>query len=261
MLHVMLAPGPSGPRTALLRELRGRDEMVSWSGGAVAASELLERLMVGKPRGLESVWQLTLSDRDRLIADLYRHYFGEIVEATADCTACDRKFELGFSLVELLDDLSGDATEVSGPDVAGVYALDGVGRFRLPTAGDERDTFGLPADVLRRTLLARCMVEGSGADHAAEIECAMARLSPVLNLDLPASCALCGAAAPVRFDIVSFFLSALWRERVLLEREVHCLARAYRWRHAEIMTLPRSERRAYVALVLGEREAQAGGKR
>jgi hypothetical protein len=88
----------------------------------------------------------------------------------------------------------------------------------------------------------------------------METVAPLLSLDLPTSCPLCGAEQEVPFDLVSFFMAALIRERPLLAREVHYLARAYRWSHTEILSLPRSERRAFVALVLAEYQARAGGQ-
>ena len=49
-----------------------------------------------------------------------------------------------------------------------------------------------------------------------------------------------------------FLFAALWRESALLTREVHELARAYRWSRREILEMPRRERRQHAGLVLAE---------
>ena len=265
MFEVLLNTGGNGPRTALLREPSGREETLFTRESSVLASELVGRLLVsvnGAPSSEAPVWSLSIADRDRLIAELHLRCFGDHVDAVAPCRSCRKGFSLGFSLSALLSDRrarSDVAGLAEGPDAAGLYTLGDGTRFRIPTAGDERALVGKPPDIFGRALLERCVVDGDIERSGERVQEAMEAVAPVLNLDLPASCPLCGAEQDVAFDLVSFFMTALIRERPLLVREVHYLARAYRWSHAEILGLRRSERRAFVALVLAEFQARAGG--
>jgi hypothetical protein len=237
-----------------LRDLQGHDELLPDGTGPVAASALLGRLGVPAPG------ELTLAERDRLIAELHRAMFGDAVDAQAHCSRCGGGFALAFSLDSLLASLdaraAGAEIGLSGPDSAGVYALPGGCRFRLPTTDDERALAALEqADDLARALLERCVLEGDPVEHGGAVERAMEALAPAIDLELPARCAMCGDAQRVPFEMVAFFFGTLLRERPLLHREVHCLAARYHWSHHEILGLPRAERRAYVALILASHRA------
>jgi hypothetical protein len=251
LFEVPITPHSGGPRYALLRELSGREEAFATEPSPLVASELVGRLLAGAPA---DVWSLGVCDRDRLIAELYTRCYGDRIDATAPCRECGKSFAIGFSLDELLAGRVPSRPDgVEGPDEDGTYRLDGGCRFRLPTAADERAAALSPAEDAVRILLERCVVEGEIDASADALEQALEQLAPVLSLDLPARCPHCGLEQQVPFDMAQFFLLALMRERPLLTREVHYLASAYHWSHSEIIGLPRSERRAYVALVLAER--------
>jgi hypothetical protein len=259
--QVPLNPHASGPRHALLRELTGQEEALVTQASPLMASELVGRLLVDVWGGASSrpdVWSLGVSDRDRLIAELYLNCYGDRIDATVPCRDCSKSFAIGFSLSELLaGQLPSRPEGVEGPDEQGIYRLAGGCRFRLPTAGDERAAIGLGTGEATLGLLERCLVEGRISSAKQELEQALERLAPLLALKLSAACPHCGTAQQVLFDLVQFFIRALLRERPLLMREVHCLASVYHWSHAEILALPRSERRTYVSLVLAERTPHA----
>ena len=82
--------------------------------------------------------------------------------------------------------------------------------------------------------------------------------APLLTLDLETRCASCDEPQVLRFDVVRYTLESLAAERPLLIRETHLIASRYGWGHDTIMSLTRADRRAYAALVLGERTATAG---
>ncbi|HEX9297821.1 MAG TPA: hypothetical protein VF881_18400 [Polyangiaceae bacterium] len=245
-------------RRAYLREPTGREEMVSGPCDGWAISDVIERLLVDVPGAAPSgdSSTITVSDRDRLVAALYAHCFGDSVESHVRCPSCDKHFEFNFSLSDLLEGTYGERAETGaeGPDAAGYYALDDGTRFRLPTVEDERALYGMPEAESERALLARCVEPSGSSIDAAAVERCMEAAGPVLSFDLEASCPLCGAAQSVPFEMVSFFSSMLQRERPLLSREIHSIAMAYRWSFEEIIALPRNERRAHVALIEGERE-------
>ncbi len=265
MFDVQLNPGPNGPRRALLREPSGLDESFCVREDPVLASELIGRLLVvveSDPSLQKDVWSLSIAERDRLVAELYSRCYGDNIDAVVSCGGCNKTFSLGFSLAGLVanrSEMTPERATITGPDEQGVYHLQDGSSFRLPTAGDERFLRGTAPARSARALLERCVKSGDVEGSAEQVQQAMELVAPVLSLDLPTTCPLCGHEQEVPFDLVGFFMAALLRERPLLFREVHCLARAYRWSHAEILALPRTERRAYVALVLQEYEAQRGG--
>jgi hypothetical protein len=255
LYEVSLNPHTNGPRRAFLRELSGREESLVTAPSAVLASELVSRVLVSDFGGAAAdVWSLCVSDRDRLVAEIYASCYGDRVDALTPCAGCHEDCALGFSLRELLvARRPAQPPHVAGPDADGTFSLPDGCRFRLPTAGDEREASGLSAVDAARSLLERCVIGGSGSPDLATVEQALEALSPVLQVELPMRCPHCALDQNVTFDVVRFFAQALLRERPILLREVHYLASAYHWSQAEILALPRSERRAYVALVLAER--------
>jgi hypothetical protein len=128
----------------------------------------------------------------------------------------------------------------------------------VPTTDDERAVAGLPLAEATRELVRRCAGTDEPMSDYEKLDRVIAGVAPVVDLDLTATCAVCGVEQPVHFDLVSFFVAALARERPLLMREIHKLALAYHWSRAEILALPRSARRAHVALVEAEHAARRG---
>jgi hypothetical protein len=264
MFDVAIGGRGGTPSRAVLREPCAREELLPVEAGPIAVTELIATLLVERPAPAlapDAVWKLPLGDRDRIVAQLHSNCFGDRIESIVTCSACRKQFEVGFSLAKLASDAlapPGPEIGVEGPDGEGTYTLPDGRRFRAPNTGDERAVAGLPIEQAALSLIERCLVVGDATSgDRAVIDQAMSDVAPVLDLDVPTTCALCGAEQQVHFDMVSFFLSALVRERPILLREVHRLAAAYHWSCEEIMALPRSIRRAHVALI----EAERGGRR
>jgi hypothetical protein len=231
-------------------------------GEPAAGAALVDRLLReerGTVLGSGAAWRLSVSDIDRLLAAIYTALFGDRIESQLECDSCGKGFELQLSLAELVREaLAAGFSGVRGPETDGerfVYALSSGVRFRLPTPLDQLETAGAASGA--EEVLRRCIVEGELTPSVAEeVEAAMARVAPVLRLDIEAACAECGARQSAHFDIEAFLIGALDRERRWLYREVHALAVAYGWSPSDILALSRTERRAYVALVQAARAAQ-----
>jgi hypothetical protein len=146
----------------------------------------------------------------------------------------------------------------TGPDDGGVYSLPDGRRFRLPTTDDERVAASMDPARGVAELLVRCTVDGQASANLEDLQRAMESVGPILSLDMPAKCALCGAEHSIHFDLSSYLDSALRKERPLLTREVHRLATAYHWSLGEILGLPRSQRRLFVGLAEAEHRIQTG---
>lgn len=269
MLRVDLDPGLPGGRWACVRGLTGHDEQALAAGvGALAATELLDRLLVAQPGTsvqTGDAWRLAICDRDRLLAAVYALHFGDRIESHVRCTACTTGIEIGFSLAGLVASLTGqrELGELEGPDEQGWYRLVDAPRFRLPTSADQRAVIGLAPEQARVTLLRRCVADDdSGAGKTfgdldsttlERIEQAMATAGPILDHPFDIACHACGADQTLRFDIETFLLRALDHERRYLIREIHYLARGYGWSLAEILGLTRDDRRRFVELIAAER--------
>src|SRR6266850_6311195 len=101
MIRVGLAHGCSGSRVAYLREPRGVDELALDPGHPAAASQLVARLLVAEAG--EGAREMTVHDRDLVLAALYRHLFGDRIESVVRCRGCDTLVEASFSLAALID--------------------------------------------------------------------------------------------------------------------------------------------------------------
>jgi hypothetical protein len=232
-------------RRVVLRQVRGHDELMDLAS-AGATSRLIDGLLVKTPHaavGPGQAYTLTLPDHDVVLAALYRELFGDEVACRILCEGCGAALSVGFSLADLVAARS-EVTEVDrellaalrGPDGDGVYELAGM-RFRLPTCADVAELHGLPLEVAEQALEQRCVLAG-----------------PRVATELDAECPTCGHFQSTPFGIEAFLCAALERERALVIREVHVLARAYGWSRADILDMARSDRHLHVRLVLAERE-------
>jgi hypothetical protein len=235
-----------------LRELRGHDEHAIEDRSTAAALGLLDGLLVDAPRG--GAAGLTACDRDRLLATVYAHTYGPRVQSSPSCRRCEAAFDVDFDLRQLMDAARPPREPRLSRRLGGnLLELSDGRRVRVPTAEDELAVESLPLDRAEHALLERCVVDGHDAEPADDLDAALEEAAPALDQTLDARCPECGEEQQLRFDIQSYLLGALLQERDRLDRDVHRLARAYGWTLADILNLPRSRRRAYVALVEGER--------
>lgn len=253
MIQVRLTPGLPGRPFALLRDLRGTDEVAIDGTSSSAATALLDRLLIEAP-SIASVVpgdaaDLALADRDRLLATLYSECFGDRIEGSVQCPECGELRDIDFSLEALQRSLEPENPRADGPNAEGVYTLGDGRQFRLPTSRDLDAVAALSSDKARVALLERCLVSGDPAIDPETVEAAMEEVGPVLNLDLPRTCPECQAPQSVHFSIESYLMHALAHERQWLIREVHYLATAYGWSLKEILGLLRRDRRAFVSVI------------
>jgi hypothetical protein len=237
-----------------LRELTGRDEQSVGDTSTATAIRLLDRLVESPPDRSWRVAELTASDRDRLLAALYRHTYGTRVASTSRCTQCSSLFDVAFALDDLLVAFDRmPATQVAELLPDGTFCTANGARFRLPTGADEVAVAALPPEEAEQALLARCLLEvPAEVDVRASVEEAMAEIAPLLDLDLDTACPECGVRQAVHFDVQFYLLRALEQERAQVTREIHRIATAYGWGLNEILSLRRSERRMCVELIEAE---------
>jgi hypothetical protein len=238
-----------------IRELTGHDERFVCDTSTSTAIGLIDRVVDtsgGAP--WRSAAELTASDRDRLLAAIYRLTYGARVESTSRCIGCGSQFDLSFSLDDLMAAVQRAPTAGAAEELPdGTFRSgDGV-RFRLPTGRDELAVAALPASEAARALLDRSVIEGPPASDAlVAVEELIEEVAPVVALDLDTRCPECGGAQAVRFDMQYYLLRLLEQERSRTAREIHRIAQSYGWSLDETLGLRRSERRLFVMLIEAE---------
>jgi hypothetical protein len=208
-------------------------------GDAVVTDDLVRQLLVG--------------DRDYLILSLRRMTLGDRFQSVLSCPACDAPMDVGFD--------ADDVPIERRPQTAAAYTLE-LGppsepsrtiRFRLPTGGDQEAVLGLDEAAAADALLDRCILDDGGAPLSPQdrdaVVTAMDRLAPQLDLELDLTCPECGYRFVVPFDVTTFFFQEMGINGAQLLRETHVLALAYHWSEADILSLGRDRRRAYLELL------------
>lgn len=240
-----------------VRELTGHDELSVTETGTVEAIQLLDRLLVdGHETALipGQADEIATADRDWLLAHIYRLTYGTKIESTISCTACSSFIDLNFNLDDLLAFIQSKTPDMSVKQVdKGIFELHDGSRFRLPRGKDECTIMGLSPDMAEKRLLERCLIHTSpNGDTEEQLQTVMGQVAPVIETEMAAECPDCGKQQMIYFDIQSFLLSALIRERKQITMEIHRLAMAYHWNHNDILSLPRSLRRMYLSFVIAE---------
>lgn len=245
---------------AELRPLTGHEE--EWlalhrgTPSALAVTHLLSACLVRlddipPSRGL--VQHMLVGDRDYLMLQLRRMTLGENISAVLVCPACHAKMDMDFKV--------GDVQVERHSQTAMIYTLElnqggetrRIVRFRLPTGADQEDILGLDAGNPADALLHRCLVDDGGAplsaDERSEVIEVMEQLAPKIDLELDITCPECSHTFLEPFDTTVFFLREMGMNSDQLLREIHLLAFHYHWSEADILSLTRARRRAYLALL------------
>jgi hypothetical protein len=208
-------------------------------GDAVPTSDLVRKLLVG--------------DRDYLILQLRRLTLGDEVQAVFRCPACDSNMDVNVDAKDVPVQFMPEAAADHSIPLDSETNRNRRVRFRLPCGADQEAVLGLDSPEAAVALLDRCVLDNGGiplcADERDAIAAAMDRLAPQLDLELDLTCPECGIQFLAPFDTTAFFLSEMRINGEQLLREVHSLAFYYHWSEAEIMSLRRDRRRAYLSLL------------
>ncbi|NND74916.1 MAG: hypothetical protein HKN44_07900 [Ilumatobacter sp.] len=220
-----------------LRPLTGADELAVGGQDAAAALALLTRL--APDRTIDS---MSVSEIDRGLAQLYIGLYGPRADCRAACAACDDRYDFTLDLAEIV--AAQDAEHPGPPDRDGAWTLRDGRRVRAPRPDDLAQGPG--------GLLARVTVDGDATIDPDAISRFLDVAAPIMTLDFDTRCPHCGADGSVRFDLAVYLMHRLAGEREFLWRETHLIASRYGWSRAEILALPRDDRRSFVRLIDGE---------
>ncbi|WP_437674842.1 phage baseplate protein [Sorangium sp. So ce131] len=199
--------------------------------------------------------ELPLGERDRRLLDLRERLFGPQLTATVTCPACGERLEAGLTVADIRlrpDDAASLANdlEVDGHRIV----------FRVPTSGDLLAVVGASRSERHARLLQRCLIEIRGAGGEAlrvdalpapvrqALSARMAAADPQADVQLRFTCSGCQHGWGARFDVAMFLWQELdaWAQRLL--RDVTCLARAFGWREADVLSLSPTRRQIYMEL-------------
>jgi hypothetical protein len=236
-----------GAYAVCLRGLCGQDELSVEETNTAQVLAFLEPLILHDSKGNQlHSREIVTADRDRLIAHLYMSLYGSKVESTVTCRDCRQKFDLNFSLADLLAHCI-PSSAIKGDD--GYYEASPGISFRFPNGEDELAIQGLDTNSAIDLLVERCCAKGVTGANSQEIQARMADMAPLLNQELTAVCPECNCVQQVQFDMQTFFLARIYQERTTLLHEIHCIASTYHWSREEILAIPRNQRKQFAALI------------
>jgi hypothetical protein len=231
-----------------VRELSASEILDVWERGRgrTLAERAVELLAAGGHPAAPD--EISVGERDALLAELRERTFGPSLEAVVSCPSCGELVEAALALADLRVEADRSGREVLELEVGGSRV-----EVRLPTAADLVAVADAPdLDEGRVMLLERCLLEGEpGPGVGDAVSSALAEADPGAWIELALGCPGCGEGWSAPFDIVSF----LWAEVEARAREhvgdVHALASAYGWREDEVLALSPERREAYLELVAG----------
>lgn len=232
----------TGVDVAVLGAVTGQAELAVSDTGTRSAIALVDALLLDagdRAARPGSARRLAVADRDRILVQVHLDLYGPTVDSTLTCRSCGEPYDLRFRLDEL-------AAHCDTPDDAGPppWQLGGI-EFRSLTGEDELAVLG---DADRADALMRRVVEepDQADDLRDSIADALGRLTPSVAAPIGAACPECGAHQTADFDVQRYVLTRLLGEQRRLWQSVHVIAATYHWSRAEILSLPRREREAYV---------------
>jgi hypothetical protein len=165
------------------------------------------------------------------------------------CGACGEAFEFELPLAALVA-AETDSSRPLNVTLPGRPALS----LRRPTGGDllqwrhagwtsRRDAVRLMLEALR--------ISGPipPPDDEPALAAALATLDPLVAFTVDCRCPQCDAAQSVSADLEGMALSRLASRQDALLHDVHRLASRYGWSEAEVLAVPASRRRRYLALI------------
>jgi hypothetical protein len=251
---------PVSGRRVTLRQPTGRDEVLLLEAYGSEPARAIMFVTQLACDGLDAA-TLPVPDLDTLLLLLRQALLGDrlLAETLCPIPRCHARVDIIFGIAAFLAHHRPRRPRLRAWQVApcaeqaGWFSLRPTGaevataRFRLPTAGDERDIAGR-ADAAA-ILAQRCIAAEPhlpGIRRAAEA--AMAALAPPLAGTLAGTCPECGADVPIGFDPRRYVLAELGARAGFIAADMDMLATRYHWTEHAILDLPNHRRTAYAEI-------------
>ncbi len=212
--------------------------MVANIGEQQCTSEIIDRLAVG--------------DRQYLLLRVVASLHGDTLWVSVPCVACGEWFNLGIQRSKLPVKLAGSDYPFTVLEHEGKQL-----RLCVPTGADQHLILGLDENDAVNVLLQCCLLAVDGnppsPDYVATlngevislIEDALDEIAPDVGTRLQTHCPECDAEQLVEIDPYG---DVQWLSMYLNE-EIHTIASHYHWNEADILALPRNQRRIYLRLI------------
>ena len=206
------------------------------------------------PHDASHWWAQAVSTRTSALLRVLAASDGEsALSLVARCGACGESLEFELPLAALgaaEADYSSRPLRVTLP---GRPALS----LRRPTGDDLRAWrhagWTSRPDAVRRMVDAlRIAGPLPTADDEPALAAALAEQDPLVAFAVDCRCPHCDAAQSVSVDLEGIALSRLAARQDALLRDVHRLASRYGWTEAEVLAVPATRRRRYLALIEGD---------
>jgi hypothetical protein len=216
---------------------------------AVAAPDLASGRLAG----------LSLGERERRLLDLHAHCFGARLACVADCPQCGEAFEFELDARALA---AGLPVPAEAAPTRTVESGDLRVEMRLPTVADsialadEDDVRHAYGRLLDRCLACTTRTGEAMAPQALppalleEAAAWMEAADPAAELMISMACPACDAVFGEPLDLAAFCWAEVEARAPRLLAEVDALASRYGWSEADILSMSRVRRDAYLALVL-----------
>ena len=242
-----------GNKWLLLDEINGATEQRVNGTKSVDAILLLDgciNKMVESEYSFDNASELTIADRERALVAIYQNTYGPKVNSVVKCNTCNQPFDLDFKLDEVVNSFRPQG-EIKKEDVNGryVYTTDTNLSFRLCTGADELAVMGMDALQAEVEIMRRCLLEGEMDSVKSELPDLMEKVAPLFDTEFDANCPECSSKQKFHFNLQQYLLTSLIQEKKQLTLEAHSLATAYNWGLAEILELPRTQRRMFMNLL------------
>ena len=208
----------------------------------------------GDAADVETLRDLPLADRLAALLTLAAHVDDRELETTLRCHSCGEQLEAPLPAHEIIDYA---ATRTAPAGHVRVELPERVLLLRLPTARDlaRWSESGASAEQMVNSLCSEpAQLPPTLPRQWLElIERALGEADPLVDFRLAIDCPECDAHASYDIDLQALALRRLAKARRELLATVHRLASVYHWSEGDIMALPPSRRRQYLALIEAER--------
>ncbi len=240
-----------GNKWIFLNELRGLEEQMVSGSKSIDAIMLLDACIVNfveSDFAVTKASSLTIPDREIVLTAMYENTYGPKIETSVQCQECNQPFDIDFILSDLISSLK--PKQPNGwKETDGLYIFtttNGIS-FRLCTGDDELAVMGMETEQAEEEIISRCLLKGDKENARKEISNAMSQVASLIDLDIDTNCPDCETQQKFHFNLQSYLLNSLIRDKKLLTAEIHQIAINYGWGLDEILNLQRSLRKTYVS--------------
>jgi predicted RNA-binding Zn-ribbon protein involved in translation (DUF1610 family) len=198
----------------------------------------------GAALGSERARGLPIGTRLRALVAITRLSGRRELSRVFRCAGCGEEFEVDIAL-----DTLASAQEAAEADVPAAVDWDGATyRLRRPTGDDLlRWCDRPPSDAEIAEALGG--PDEAPAELLAAFEASLDAADPLVDAAVRSTCPACGTAFELPVDLEGELLALARRDQDELLEDVAALAGAFHWSEHDILALPPSRRRRYLAMV------------